>query len=217
MQTLDLLNYLGHHYPGLSLGGGLFCRWPVGIRFALGGRGPDPETMAVVKMRAVTLYENAFSPQDDCVVISQDYRSDEDSISLKMPQPLFRLASRLDIGFQDHVQQIELRDENAPDEPSTYLLKWVVQSSRSFRYEAVLEGIANADHAIEPAVGSWVYFYNLRTDVILHMYDDRGLDVIATKPDTIVALYKQFNDWILDYDRHRIDAVFTHLVGQSNP
>ena len=45
------------------------------------------------------------------------------------------------------------------------------------------------------------------------MYDDRGLDVIARQPEVLVPLYRTFNQWILDYDRERIDQVFSALAG----
>jgi hypothetical protein len=41
------------------------------------------------------------------------------------------------------------------------------------------------------------------------MYDDRGLDVIANSKDALHGLYHDFNTWILDYDRPRIDATFS--------
>jgi hypothetical protein len=42
--------------------------------------------------------------------------------------------------------------------------------------------------------------------LMLHIYDDRGLDVFATDPMTVLSVYQEFNDWLLDYDRPRIDA-----------
>ncbi|WP_107725103.1 DUF3885 domain-containing protein [Desmospora activa] len=44
------------------------------------------------------------------------------------------------------------------------------------------------------------------------MYDDRGLDIVANKIETLRDCYLNYNDWILDYDRQRIDAVFADSV-----
>ena len=35
--------------------------------------------------------------------------------------------------------------------------------------------------------------------------------VIATSPEIIKGIYKRYNDWILDYDRAKIDKVFKSL------
>ena len=40
--------------------------------------------------------------------------------------------------------------------------------------------------------------------MIVHMYDDRGLDMIAANREALIPVYRNFNDWVLDYDRERI-------------
>jgi Domain of unknown function (DUF3885) len=72
----------------------------------------------------------------------------------------------------------------------------------------VPEVIANADHAREPSIGGRVYFINTLTHAIVHIYDDRGMDVIATNRESLRGLYREFNEWILDYDGGAIDRRF---------
>ena len=90
-----------------------------------------------------------------------------------------------------------------------YVLSWLELPSRAFRYDLVFRAIGNYDHGEFPSLSSEVYFLNRRTETILHMYDDRGLDVIAANKTSILSLYRSFGAWILDYDRDRIDAVFS--------
>jgi len=40
------------------------------------------------------------------------------------------------------------------------------------------------------------------------MYDDRGLDIIATDIDSLRPLFENFGDWILENQRHRIEFRF---------
>jgi len=40
------------------------------------------------------------------------------------------------------------------------------------------------------------------------MYDDRGLDIIASDKDTLSPIYTKHNDWLLDYDRARMEEIF---------
>ncbi|MGN6374879.1 MAG: DUF3885 domain-containing protein [Sphingomonas sp.] len=47
--------------------------------------------------------------------------------------------------------------------------------------------------------------------ILVHVYDDRGMDVISLKRDTLVELYRQHNSWLLDYDRERIIEAFGNL------
>lgn len=36
----------------------------------------------------------------------------------------------------------------------------------------------------------------------------KGCDLLATTPSTIRDVYKKHNDWILDYNRNKIDKIF---------
>lgn len=55
---------------------------------------------------------------------------------------------------------------------------------------------------------SSVYIFDIENHVMLHMYDDRGLDVAAHDKNTLIPAYTNLNTWILDYDRDKIDKVF---------
>ncbi|WP_420916570.1 DUF3885 domain-containing protein [Paenibacillus thiaminolyticus] len=59
-----------------------------------------------------------------------------------------------------------------------------------------------------PRSGIDIYFINKTKKMIYHLYDDRGCDVICADVDPLRPLYEEFNDWILDYDREKIEALF---------
>jgi hypothetical protein len=204
----NLIGYLGENFPGLTLDAPLFYRWPVGLRFDLGGRACTPEETDVVVKRATTLFEAVFTLEDSCIVVAQDWPRDDRWAALAHLSPLFRFASNLSVGLDDPGGRVEVQESEEP-ELGPHTLSWVDQPPRGFRYDLVLEGIANADHGRNPAISSRVYFVNTRTRVIVHMYDDRGLDVIASRKDALQGLYHDFNAWILDYDRARIDQTFS--------
>lgn len=46
-----------------------------------------------------------------------------------------------------------------------------------------------------PEVSSGVYVIDPRSKVIMHMYDDRGLDMIAAELETLRPLFQHFGDW----------------------
>jgi hypothetical protein len=106
-------------------------------------------------------------------------------------------------------QQKEMRVHGENNEGlDRFILSWLELPSRHFRYDLVFRAIGNSDHGLSHSLSSSVYFLNRRTDTIFHMYDDRGLDVIAKDEASLSALYRSYNAWILDYDRKRIDAIF---------
>lgn len=45
--------------------------------------------------------------------------------------------------------------------------------------------------------------------LVLHAYDDRGMDVGAADRTALVPIYWEFKDWLLDYDRAAMDRIFS--------
>lgn len=85
----------------------------------------------------------------------------------------------------------------------------------SIRYKQLLTAISYEDYPHPSQIlkglyrpGIDIYFVNVTKKMIFHLYDDRGCDVIASNKEELYGLYKKLNDWILDYDRERIDKMF---------
>ncbi|WP_430383351.1 DUF3885 domain-containing protein [Yoonia maritima] len=62
---------------------------------------------------------------------------------------------------------------------------------------------------IEPAFHSTkAYLVDARNGLILHAYDDRGLDVVSLNKSQLSELFIKFNKWLLEYDLARMNAMF---------
>ncbi len=202
----DLNAFLTKGFPSLSLDGGLFYRWPIGIRFELAGEADSlSERLTQATDRASALYAALFETDELCVVLSQNWLDDTPTQSPRYLTPLFALAAAEGVGLRNPNGLMEVP---AAGDSGAYVLSWVEQLSRGFKFRKIFRGIANQDHGVEPSIGGRVYFLNPRTQVIMHMYDDRGLDIVATDKRSITTLYESFSTWILDYDRVRIDELF---------
>lgn len=57
-----------------------------------------------------------------------------------------------------------------------------------------------------------VYFINLDKQIIFHMYDDRGLDIIASKIEVLKSVYFKFNHLLLEVNRNEIDKNFSLII-----
>ena len=204
--SIDLLKYLNEHFPALTLDAGLFYRWPVGLRFDLGGL-PDPssQVMSEVLHRATVLYEALFEADDKCVVIAQDWPGGD------IPPPRYtNLFDTPGTGLAEPQGSLKVGAREQSGDDHSHTLRWSEEAGQGFNYQTILLGLANADHGQIPgvAISSRVYFLHTERRLIMHMYDDRGLDVIGCEAKELYALYREFNSWILDYDRSRIDQVF---------
>ncbi len=70
-------------------------------------------------------------------------------------------------------------------------------------WTSIAEEMAISPHA---PVMSWLIDFD--TMIVLHVYDDRGMDVRALDRDSIAPLYQEFGAWLLEPERSRMAAVF---------
>lgn len=109
-----------------------------------------------------------------------------------------------------------LEDEDAEDYDQMVTYRFVLHCKKSdIRYKSLLTAISYEDfpHPSQilkgfPRNGMDIYFVNATKKMIYHLYNDRGCDVIASNKEDLRPLYKEYNEWILDYDRIQIDQLF---------
>ena len=64
------------------------------------------------------------------------------------------------------------------------------------------------DMGVAPRAPVKSKFVDLARGLSVDAYDDRGMDITALTKTSISGLYKQFDDWLLDYDRDRMKEAF---------
>ena len=64
------------------------------------------------------------------------------------------------------------------------------------------------DLGITPRAPVLAKLVDMERGVCVHAYDDRGMDVISLTREPLEEPYSQCGNWLLDYDRSRMAAVF---------
>lgn len=201
--------FLRQHYPGLVLGPALFYCWPIGLRFDLQSESSTSNDayFAEVVRRATVVFEAAFAPTDEVLMVVQRphhtrwfrrKRFRANHLVLRLLK-----ASKQEATFQrlaNHTCFAHTRQ----------LIRFTVQrTTLAIAYRQIMQAISHQDFPPRnPQLHDDVFFLNLRSKVILHMYDDRGLDVISPDVETLRPLYESLQPLLLDYDRATIDATF---------
>lgn len=192
----SLPEFMFAHFSRVDFGGDLFGQWPVGIRFEIGINHV---------YRAARIYESAFAGAETCILVSQDWMA-----TTEIARPSTTLFSTPGI-FPIKLSELQTVDVSPFDE-TEYRLTWTRLQPLTFDAASMFQAIANREQPGSPKVRSGVYVIEPSKRVIMHMYDDRGLDVIATELDTLRPLFETFNEWVLDNQRHRVEFRF-----RSNP
>jgi hypothetical protein len=82
--------------------------------------------------------------------------------------------------------------------------------SRQMR-NALLWAANACEISIEPKADVISCLFNPQSQVVLYVYDDRGMDIVALDPAALSDIRRRFDSWILDGDRARIEDAFGPL------
>ena len=92
------------------------------------------------------------------------------------------------------------------DEVERSFLCWKL---KDYNPQKLMKSIITADLGSgNDFLTSSVYFVCTKDNVLFHLYDDRGADLVADKKEKIYNIYNRLNHLILDYNRERIDSIF---------
>lgn len=72
----------------------------------------------------------------------------------------------------------------------------------------LLWGTLANELGIRPRSQCDLYLFDLNTDVLVHPYDDRGMDIIGSNRELLKRTYDKFNEWLPECDRQKIMAYF---------
>ena len=78
----------------------------------------------------------------------------------------------------------------------------------TFNLKKLFRDIVYTDFEEPHFLASNVFFLNTKAEILYHLYDDRGLDVVATDKMTLQPIYQSYHTWLLDYDREAMKKVF---------
>ena len=78
----------------------------------------------------------------------------------------------------------------------------------NFSKETLLREIIISDLGGEHLLTASVFWIWSNDHVMFHLYDDRGADLVAAEKSAIKEVYFRFHEWILKYDREKIQSTF---------
>lgn len=187
----------------------LFYHAPVGIRFEIGGEEPvyldtepyrpNPAYINDALKRAGIIYEKLPEPPNLLRIDSCPDEEDEDTLV----STICRRAG-LPAPHQQKIKAAALPDQR----PFRQLQLYWDLSELEFCPERLLREIILGDIGGWPGFVSSVYLSG-PGPILYHLYDDRGLDILGGTRELLLPLYHRFGGWILDYDRERIDRIFS--------
>lgn len=202
--------FLNDNFKGLRLKMPLFYSWNYGLRFDLqSGDTSTDEYFEEVTRTASTIFQTAFANSDHVYLVLLDWKYKRRKI--RFGNFTFKQINKL---RKAEVYYSKEKGLYYPDD--NYDVAIIKLTSDRINFKNIFTAIGHSDFPPrQPRLDNSrfltskeVYFVNIENKLIFHMYDDRGLDIIATDKETLRSIYEKHNDLILGYDRERIDKQF---------
>ncbi|NQZ23629.1 MAG: DUF3885 domain-containing protein [Colwellia sp.] len=210
--------YFDEHFSGLKLQKPLFYNWPIGLRFEIGPdeielwKDSERETInekyfEISLVRAVSIFEAVFGKDDDIEIIYQQYSDGRKKI--RKGNFIFKQINAAKIS---QVKSVDVRNIYELDYKSECWKRLNIPnlSVDDINYKNILLSLIHTDFGCrKPSMWGECFIINKTKSIILNLYDDRGMDVISSNREALIPLYQSHNEWLLNYDRERMDLVFS--------
>ncbi len=213
MSEFSLEMYLNKKFPTLQLKQPLFYNFPVGIRFDLGGDLDFCEgRIEQCYTRSYALFNEINKVEDELFVILFVDSWDEYPINESEPEILKVFENYFygkDFSANIFKDELEYRYKEAGDTDDTKTYRfWISCKVEEVNFKDMIIAKLNQSIEKEPCLIGDLYFINQLNNSIFHVYDDRGLDIVANSKDVLMQVYKKYNNWILEYDKEKINKSF---------
>lgn len=211
---------MDHHFKELTLAPALFYSWSPALRYEISDptisvNDPVVSQLKQAFHRSITLFDEVFRGTEEMMLITDVHTTLSNSYLRKRPLNVYlKYVKQRDVltGVRHEVIPVPLAEEE--DQRVIHRFSLLCKKE-DIRYQQLLQAICYEDFAHpstilknNPSSGVEVYFINVTRNMLYHLYDDRGCDILAADKNDLRFLYETYNDWILDYDRKAIDETF---------
>lgn len=189
----------------------IFNNSKIAIRFNIGDNGNDafidresenmsvnPDYISACLDRVLKIY-NSMSNAPDLLVI-EGYTINGKSAEKFVSSVLTTTG----LPYPDEINSEIVREDH-----SEYNHLFLLWNLNDFQPDKLLREIILCDFEVgNYLLSSSVYFVSTTDKVLFHLYDDRGVDLVADKKEKIQNIYDELNDLISDYNVEEIDTIF---------
>ena len=196
----------------ISLPYPLFYKFPVGIRFEMGDDNEDDDNKYIkgAKSRALSIFNELFDKDDEIYLVVDSCEKYSDFYGTDVSRDNISLVKKFISKIDDEYCYEKLVATYEDDEEEYPYDRYIIKTSRdSIDADKLISEIVESELKGKSSLSNSVFLVNKNSGILYFLYDDRGLDIAANDKQKLKGIYIKFNDWILDYDRERIDKIFS--------
>jgi hypothetical protein len=186
----------------------LFYNFPGGLRFELSeGDGGSPLDQVLVALRKATIICDDVFAGDELILLHLQAFAPPSRFRLRAKIRELRLAGI----FIPKVREAWLEkdeDEGWDDNDDRYWINCAFEVPASKLQNLLWCAFTTDFRPLRPNPNCRVYLLNTNKGIVVHPYDDRGMDIISQSTSALAGLYERHNDLLLDYDMEAMRKTF---------
>ncbi len=181
----------------------LFHSYPQALRFELSAGGHRIDQFLVAHKRALAVVQDSFRDVDDLHLAVKIF------IESKTPGVVSLLECFR--GLRDCGLPLPHRDtirtsQSSYDEEVWYSV--MVMRLRQSELARALWPPLGLDHMTEPLLVACIYILSPKLGILVHPYDDRGMDIIGPNKSKLKEIYSRHRSWLLPHNLDAMDRSF---------
>ncbi len=190
---------------------GLFYAHEPALRLELSGDGHWIDRFEQAWDRAREIADHALGDASELVVVLTTFQGDTPLENGALFRSLRRCGVRMGRRRAWWVESYQDEWMDQPD-PRFYA---AFPCGREALHRLLWGGLAR-ELGVRPRLAGDLFIADPSRGIVLHPYDDRGMDVIGPR-GALLELYHRFNHELLEEERPRMDAFFASASGTAPP
>lgn len=177
---------------------------PFSLRFELAQGSFWTNRLGSAIHRAMTIVDAALGDTEDLHLGVIGYFEDEERHERDVPS----VANSLAVWGLPSLGDFATRTHEPPQDGESLVWEAIAPLDRAHAGRAIWAALACDFWGVLPPSPGRIQIVSCSLGLICNPYDDRGMDVGGLSQDTLQHLYTEYNEWLLDYNRPEMDAVF---------
>jgi Domain of unknown function (DUF3885) len=185
----------------------LFYKYPGGLRFELSEGGTFLEQFLLAMRKATEICSDVF-PVGQTIAVCLRLHTKSNPFNHRSTISSLKSAGVV-IPKQREVwlEPIDADDWFEETQPEWWL-NVAFEASPALIQNFLWCALSRDFSSIRPNPGCMVYLFNLKSELLVWAYDDRGMDVVGPNKTALEKLYFKYSRYLLDHDRAVMDATF---------
>ncbi|GGP28198.1 DUF3885 domain-containing protein [Silvimonas amylolytica] len=185
----------------------LFYHFPGGLRFELSEGGEPLQQVLVALQKATVICQDVFEGESQILVHLQKFVS-ASGFELRN---VIRELKTAGVPVPKEREIWKTLPEENEDDCSPASGRWVncaFEAPLSILQNLLWCALTSDFPSVRPNPNCCVYLVHANAQIVIHPYDDRGMDVICRTPIKLKTLYEKHHHWLLDFDKDAMAQTF---------